>query len=66
MLIWQMVTGVCLTSSTVLVDLSSKTVVLVLNAKTTTLQPLYDPFSGVILQSQCQKRTSGLYGAMED
>jgi len=29
-------------------------------------QPLYDPFSGTTPVSQCQKRTSGLYGARED
>jgi len=29
-------------------------------------QPFYDPFSGTIEVSQCQKRTSGLYGARED
>jgi len=33
---------------------------------TTTPQPFYGPFSGTIRVSQCQKRTSGLYGARED
>jgi len=30
---------------------------------THTPQPYYGPFSGTIRVSQCQKRTSGLYGA---
>jgi len=34
--------------------------------KTTTPQPFYGPFSGTTWVSQCQKRTSGLYGARED
>jgi len=29
-------------------------------------QPFYGPFSGTTWVSQCQKRTSGLYGARED
>jgi len=29
-------------------------------------QPFYDAFSGTTRVSQCQKRTSGLYGARED
>jgi len=29
-------------------------------------QPFYGPFSGTTRVSQCQKRTSGLYGARED
>jgi len=29
-------------------------------------QPSYGPFSGTIRVSQCQNRTSGLYGARED
>jgi len=29
-------------------------------------QPFYGPFSWTIRVSQCQKRTSGLYGARED
>ena len=29
-------------------------------------QPFYGPFSGITRVSRCQKRTSGLYGAMED
>jgi len=29
-------------------------------------QPFYGPFSGTTHVSQCQKRTSGLYGARED
>ena len=29
-------------------------------------QPFYGPFSGTTRVSQCQKRTSGLYGAKED
>jgi len=33
---------------------------------TTTLQPFYGLFSGTTRVSQCQKRTSGLYGARED
>jgi len=33
---------------------------------TTTSQLLYGPFSGITQVSQCQKRTSGLYGARED
>jgi len=33
---------------------------------TTTPQPFYGPFSGTTRVSQCQKRTSGLYGARED
>jgi len=33
---------------------------------TTTPQPFYGPFSGTTQMSQCQKRTSGLYGARED
>jgi len=32
----------------------------------TTPQPFYSPFSGTTRLSQCQKRTSGLYGARED
>jgi len=32
----------------------------------TTPQPFYDPFSTTTQVSQCQKRTSGLYGARED
>jgi len=28
-------------------------------------QPFYGPFSGTTWVSQCQKRTSGLYGAGE-
>ena len=31
-----------------------------------TPQPFYGPFSGTTWVSQCQKRTSGLYGARED
>jgi len=33
---------------------------------THTPQPFYHPFSGTTPVSQCQKRTSGLYGARED
>jgi len=33
---------------------------------TTIPQPFYGPFSGTTRVSQCQKRTSELYGAMED
>jgi len=29
-------------------------------------QPFYGPFSGTTRVSQCQKRTSGLYGARKD
>jgi len=29
-------------------------------------QPFYSPFSGTTRVSQCQKRTSGLYGARGD
>jgi len=29
-------------------------------------QPFYGPFSGTTRVSQCQKRSSGLYGAGED
>ena len=29
-------------------------------------QPFYGPFSGTARVSWCQKRSSGLYGAMED
>jgi len=29
-------------------------------------QPFYGPFSGTTRVSQCQKRTSGLYGVTED
>jgi len=29
-------------------------------------QPFYDPFSRTTWVSQCQKRTSGLYGARKD
>jgi len=29
-------------------------------------QPFYGPFSGTTRVSQCQKRTSGLYGARGD
>ena len=29
-------------------------------------QPFYSPFSGTTRMSQCQKRTSGLYGAKKD
>jgi len=32
------------------------------NSTTTPPQPLYGPFSGTTWVSQCQKRTSGLYG----
>jgi len=32
----------------------------------TTPQPFYAPFSGTTRVSQCQKRSSGLYGARED
>jgi len=35
-------------------------------AYTTPPQPFYNPVSGTIRVSQCQKRTSGLYGARED
>jgi len=31
-----------------------------------TPRPFYGPFSGTTQVSQCQKRTSGLYGARED
>jgi len=31
-----------------------------------TPQPFYSPFSGTTRVSQCQKKTSGLYGARED
>jgi len=31
-----------------------------------TTQPFYSPFSGTTQVSQCQKRTSGLYGPRED
>jgi len=50
------------------VDLYSgcKTVVVISTATTTPPQPFYGPFSGTIRVSQCQKRTSGLYGARED
>jgi len=33
---------------------------------TSTLQPFYGHFSGTTRVSRCQKRTSGLLGAMED
>jgi len=33
---------------------------------TTPPQPFYGPFSGTTRVSQCQKRTSGLYGTRED
>jgi len=33
---------------------------------TTTPQPFYGPFSWTTRASQCQKRSSGLYGARED
>jgi len=32
----------------------------------TTPQPFYGPFLGTTQVSQCQKKTSGLYGARED
>jgi len=32
----------------------------------TTPQPFHGPFSRLTLVSECQKRTSGLYGARED
>jgi len=37
-----------------------------LHNHTTTPQPFYGPFSGTTWVSQCQKRTSGLYGARRD
>jgi len=35
-------------------------------AGTTTPQLFYSPISGTTRVSQCEKRTSGLYGARED
>jgi len=37
-----------------------------ISVTTTPPQPFYGPFSGTTWVSQCQKRTSGLYGARED
>ena len=39
---------------------------IITTANTTTPQSFYGSFSGTTRVSQCQKRSSGLYGAKED
>jgi len=54
-----------LVSAVMSVYVGERTVVRTVHT-TTTPQPFYRPFSGTTWVSQCQKRTSGLYGARED